>query len=99
MRPQDHFLTPLNALSQGNSPATPVGFVSFFDFIVAANGVRLDEANGTFTEVITQSEDKPLPLTLYNIKKEETRGTCIALKQSANIFMHLPPLTLYFSQR
>jgi hypothetical protein len=48
--------------------------VSFFDFIVAANGVRLDEADGTFTEVITQSEDKPLPITLYNIKKEETRG-------------------------
>ena len=61
-------------LAQEKSPASPVGFVSFFDFIVAANGVRLDEANGTFTEIITQSEDKPMPLTLYNLKKEETRG-------------------------
>jgi hypothetical protein len=59
---------------QPDSPASPVGFVSFFDFVIAANGVRLDEADDTFTELITSHEDKPLTLVIYNIKNEETRG-------------------------
>ena len=32
---------------QENSPASTVGFVSFFDFIVACNGIRLDQRDNT----------------------------------------------------
>jgi len=53
---------------QPNSPAAKGGLVSFFDFIVAANGVPLKCLDGTFIELIQASEDKPLPLTVYNWK-------------------------------
>ncbi|RQM21615.1 hypothetical protein B5M09_007431 [Aphanomyces astaci] len=56
---------------QENSPAAVVGFVSFFDFILSANGIRLDS---TFMELIARSEDKPLQLSVYNIKSQTTRG-------------------------
>lgn len=59
-----------------------VGMVSFFDFIVAANGHALKDVDGTFIEMIKEYEDKPLPLTLYNIKNHSTRE--ITLTPSRN---------------
>ena len=56
--------------------------VSFFDFIVAANGRALKDVDGTFIELIKEHEDKPLPLTLYNIKNHSTRD--ITLTPSRN---------------
>ena len=56
--------------------------VSFFDFIVAANGNPLKDVDGTFIELIKEYEDKPLPLTLYNIKNHSTRD--IILTPSRN---------------
>ena len=56
--------------------------VSFFDFIVAANGKPLKDVDGTFIELIKEYEDKQLPLTLYNIKNHSTRD--ITLTPSRN---------------
>ncbi|RHY31152.1 hypothetical protein DYB32_003721 [Aphanomyces invadans] len=58
---------------QENSPASVVGFVSFFDFILSANGIRLDTKDSTFMELIARSEDKPMQLSVYNIKSQTTR--------------------------
>ena len=46
---------------QPNSPASSVGLVSFFDFVVAANNVPLKVLDSTFVDMIRGSEDKPLP--------------------------------------
>ena len=67
---------------QPNSPASAGGMVSFFDFIIAANGESLRDVDGTFSELIKKSEDKPLPLTLYNIKNHSIRD--IVLTPSRN---------------
>ncbi|KAH8054829.1 hypothetical protein JL722_8780 [Aureococcus anophagefferens] len=46
---------------QPNSPASDVGLVSFFDFVVAVDG----------------SEDRPLPCVVYNLKSRQTRSVTI----------------------
>lgn len=58
---------------QPESPASRIGLVSFFDFIVAANGVPLSTLDNTFIELIKSSEDKPLPLRVYNCKSKSFR--------------------------
>ena len=58
---------------QAHSPASKVGMVSFFDFIIAANGIPLRTLDTSFINLIKQSEDKELPLTLYNCKCHQTR--------------------------
>jgi hypothetical protein len=58
---------------QPNSPASQIGLVSFFDFIVAANGVPLTTLDNTFIELIKLSEDKVLPLKVYNCKCKKVR--------------------------
>jgi len=78
------------------SPAAKGGLVSFFDFIISANGVPLRSLDTTFIELIKvdglllfffmynclmvinvsniqASEDKPLPLTVYNCKNHSLR--------------------------
>lgn len=67
---------------QPNSPASAGGMVSFFDFIIAANGESLRDVDGTLIDLIKKSEDKPLPLTLYNIKNHSIRD--IVLTPSRN---------------
>lgn len=37
---------------QPNSPGSKCGFVSFFDFIIAANGIPLRNLDTTFVELI-----------------------------------------------
>jgi len=58
---------------QPGSPAAQGGLVSFFDFIVAANGVPLKTLDSTFIDLIKNSEDKPLPLQVYNCKNHTVR--------------------------
>lgn len=58
---------------QADSPAAKGGLVSFFDFLVAANGIPLKSLDTTFIELIKASEDKPLPITVYNIKNHSVR--------------------------
>lgn len=58
---------------QEMSPASAVGFVSFFDFILEANGIRLDTKDATFMELIAQSEDRPMQLRVFNVKAQTMR--------------------------
>ncbi|TYZ57355.1 hypothetical protein PybrP1_012955 [[Pythium] brassicae (nom. inval.)] len=58
---------------QEQSPASRAGFVSFFDFILEANGIRLDTKDSTLMELIAQSEDRPMRLSVYNVKSQTTR--------------------------
>ena len=58
---------------QANSPAAKGGLVSFFDFIVQAHGIPLRTLDGTFIDLIKASEDKPLPLVIYNWKNKSLR--------------------------
>ncbi|CAM9531028.1 unnamed protein product [Chrysoparadoxa australica] len=62
---------------QPNSPASSAGLVSFFDFIVAANGVPFTTLDTTFIDMIRASCDKPLPLTIYNYKSKRVRDVTI----------------------
>ena len=62
---------------QPNSPAATAGLVSFFDFVIAANSCPLKVLDQTLVEMIKDSEDKPLPLTIFNIKSETTRDVVI----------------------
>eukprot|EP01032_Pedospumella_encystans_P028999 gene28999-32747_t len=67
---------------QANSPAALGGLVSFFDFIVEANGIPLRTLDNTFIDLIKASEDKPLPLKIYNWKNKTFRD--IILTPSRN---------------
>jgi len=67
---------------QPNSPASSAGLVSFFDFVVAANNYPLKELDNKFVEMIKESEGKPLPLTIYNIKSETTRDVVITPRRN-----------------
>ena len=58
---------------QANSPSSQVGFVSSLDFIVAINGVRLDQKDSTLMELIVANEDKVLKLDVYNTNPRKTR--------------------------
>lgn len=62
---------------QPNSPASDVGLVSFFDFVVAVDGVELRELDSTFIDKIKASEDRPLPCVVYNLKSRQTRSVTI----------------------
>ncbi|CAH0519095.1 unnamed protein product [Peronospora belbahrii] len=58
---------------QEQSPASTVGFVSFFDFILEANGIRLDTRDATLLELIAHSEDRAMQLRVFNVKSQTTR--------------------------
>lgn len=62
---------------QPNSPAASAGLVSFFDFVVAANNYPLKQLDQKFVEMIKESENRPLPLTIFNIKSEMMRDVVI----------------------
>lgn len=62
---------------QPNSPASNAELVSFFDFVVAANNYPLKVLDQKFVEMIKESESRPLPLTIFNIKSETTRDVVI----------------------
>ncbi|EGB04761.1 hypothetical protein AURANDRAFT_6242, partial [Aureococcus anophagefferens] len=77
---------------QPNSPASDVGLVSFFDFVVAVDGVELRELDSTFIDKIkaarprrlrsfaprdAPTRDRPLPCVVYNLKSRQTRSVTI----------------------
>lgn len=73
---------------QERSPAARAGFVSFFDFILEADGIRLDAKDSTLMELIAHSEDRPLALTVFNVKSQATRGAFIVWERGL-ILIHL----------
>lgn len=58
---------------QENSPASSCGLISFFDFIVEANGIPLKTLDTTFMDLIKASEDVVLPIRVYNSKSGSFR--------------------------
>ena len=67
---------------QANSPASACGLVSFFDFVVAADGAALKELDSTFIEKIKASEDKALTCEIFNIKSKTKREVEIVPKRN-----------------
>ena len=67
---------------QRESPASAAELVSFFDFIVGAQGRLFKELDNTFIELIKESEGKPLQVTVYNCKSGETREVDIVPSRS-----------------
>jgi len=62
---------------QPDSPGALAGLVSFFDFIVAANGIALSQEDDTFKNILAQNVDKPVKLLVFNSREEKTRETII----------------------
>jgi len=68
---------------QAQSPASKIGLVSFFDFIVEADGVPLYcKEVSFFIELIRSFADRELPLLVYNCKKHSMRE--VVLTPTAN---------------
>eukprot|EP00639_Heterosigma_akashiwo_P002650 CAMPEP_0194580386 /NCGR_PEP_ID=MMETSP0292-20121207/14171_1 /TAXON_ID=39354 /ORGANISM="Heterosigma akashiwo, Strain CCMP2393" /LENGTH=233 /DNA_ID=CAMNT_0039433723 /DNA_START=83 /DNA_END=781 /DNA_ORIENTATION=- len=63
---------------QDNSPASKAGLVSFFDFIIAANGVNFDQGpQDVFVAILNENVGRTVCLTVYNIKAGNTRGVAL----------------------
>ena len=77
---------------QPNSPAAKADLVSFFDFVVAANNVPLRTLDSTFIEMIKGSNDRPLPLTIYNLKVRRSACVCRVFEFSRAPHPPPPPL-------
>lgn len=55
------------------SPAAAAGLCQVLDFIVTANGVRLDSEDKRIQDIIAGSENEPLNLGVYNVVTETVR--------------------------
>ncbi|CAF1001173.1 unnamed protein product [Didymodactylos carnosus] len=58
---------------QDGSPGHKAGLEAYFDFIVTINGIRLDQDNDTFKEVLKQNVAKPVELLVYSSKTQTVR--------------------------
>eukprot|EP01102_Stenamoeba_stenopodia_P002216 TRINITY_DN1199_c0_g1_i2.p1 TRINITY_DN1199_c0_g1~~TRINITY_DN1199_c0_g1_i2.p1 ORF type:complete len:437 (+),score=84.34 TRINITY_DN1199_c0_g1_i2:161-1471(+) len=61
---------------QPNSPGEEAGLVSFFDYIVVANGVDLDREN-SFAEILKENVGKPVEICIYSSRDEGVRVTTV----------------------
>ena len=59
------------------SPGEAAGLTSILDYIVVANGVRLDHDDGTFVRMITESKGAPMKLCVFNTHTLTTRETML----------------------
>jgi len=59
---------------QSQSPASSVGLVPIFDFIVQADDRPLLAEDGTFTSIIREFENRLLTITVYNSKCRKLRN-------------------------
>uniref|UniRef100_A0AC34G6S0 PDZ GRASP-type domain-containing protein n=1 Tax=Panagrolaimus sp. ES5 TaxID=591445 RepID=A0AC34G6S0_9BILA len=62
---------------QENSPGQAAGLEPFFDYVVAIGEIRLDKDDDTLKQLLRQSVEKPLELTVYNSKTQTVRQTQI----------------------
>ncbi|RXG60923.1 Golgi reassembly-stacking protein 2 [Armadillidium vulgare] len=58
---------------QENSPGQLAGLEAFFDFIVAIGNTRLDQDNDTLKELLKNSIEKELEMTVYSSKTQYVR--------------------------
>ena len=59
------------------SPGTAAKLESYFDFVVEAAGIRLDQNDHTFQDVIKSHLGKRLPLKVYNCMSASTRDVVL----------------------
>ena len=60
-----------------NSPGYLAGLQSIVDYIVVANGVRLDRDDGSFVRMISESKDVPMKLCIFDTHTLRTRETVL----------------------
>ena len=60
-----------------NSPGSAAGLQSIVDYIVVANGVRLDHDDGSFVRMIAESKDTPMRLCVFDTHTLRTRETVL----------------------
>lgn len=60
-----------------NSPGESAGLQSILDYIVVANGVRLDRDDGEFVRMIAESKDTPMRLVVFDTQTLRTRETVL----------------------
>ena len=58
---------------QENSPGAKAGLEAYFDFIVAVEGTRLNKDDSTLRNMLQSNENKPLKMTVYNSKRNDSR--------------------------
>ncbi|XP_076047570.1 Golgi reassembly-stacking protein 2 [Oratosquilla oratoria] len=58
---------------QDNSPGQLAGLEAFFDFVVAIGNTRLDQDNDTLKELLRNSIEKELVMTVYSSKTQMVR--------------------------
>lgn len=64
------------------SPGAVAGLSSILDYIVVANGIRVDQDDGRLVEMITESKDKPLRLCVFNTHTLRTRELTVVPSES-----------------
>ncbi|XP_071516186.1 uncharacterized protein Grasp65 [Panulirus ornatus] len=62
---------------QENSPGQLAGLEAFFDFIVSIGNTRLDQDNDTLKELLKNSIEKELKMTVYSSKTQTIRSVNI----------------------
>lgn len=58
---------------QENSPGQIAGLEAFFDFVVAIGNTRLDQDNDTLKELLKNSIEKEMKMTVYSSKDQNLR--------------------------
>lgn len=56
-----------------NSPGAQAGLTSILDYIVVANGIRVDQEDGQLVQMIVESQDRPMRLCIFNTHTLRTR--------------------------
>ncbi|KAJ1637697.1 GRASP55/65 PDZ-like domain-containing protein [Pavlovales sp. CCMP2436] len=62
---------------EADSPAALAGLVSILDYIVVANGVRVDQEDGRLVQMIGESKDLEMRLCIFNTHTLRTREVTI----------------------
>ncbi|KAI0980609.1 hypothetical protein GJ496_005722 [Pomphorhynchus laevis] len=66
--------------TQQHSPAYYAGIQSYFDFIVAINGHRLDKDDNTLRAVLKEQVNNPIQLCIYSTKHKKLRNVEVTPK-------------------
>lgn len=66
---------------ESGSPGYDAGLQSILDYIVVANGVRLDKDDGSFVRMIQESKNKEMRLCVFNTHTLRTRETVLVPRE------------------
>lgn len=62
---------------QDGSPGQEAKLEAFFDFIVAIEGIRLDQDNDTLKDLLKKNVDKPIKMLIFSSKTQTVREVMI----------------------